>query len=220
MRIAKYIHSCLLVENGNDKILFDPGKFSFVEGLVKPEVFRDLSAIILTHQHPDHVDDDSLKKILENNHSATVVANTEIQSRLSKEGIPAELLEDGSREVGSITLKAVAARHAKILDAAAPQNTAYIVNDALLHPGDSFDQALDAYQGVRILALPVMAPWTTELEVAEFAGRMLPQQIIPIHDGYAKDFFLEQRYENFEKHFSRLGIRFHRMNKPGDFIEV
>jgi len=34
MRITKYIHSCLLIENESDKILFDPGLFSFVEGKV------------------------------------------------------------------------------------------------------------------------------------------------------------------------------------------
>ena len=37
MRISKYIHACLLVEKGADKILFDPGKFSFIEGLVSKE---------------------------------------------------------------------------------------------------------------------------------------------------------------------------------------
>lgn len=30
MRVSKYIHACLLVEDGDDKILFDPGKFSLL----------------------------------------------------------------------------------------------------------------------------------------------------------------------------------------------
>ena len=33
MRVSKYIHACLLVEDGDDKILFDPERFSFIEGL-------------------------------------------------------------------------------------------------------------------------------------------------------------------------------------------
>lgn len=65
-----------------------------------------------------------------------------------------------------------------------------------------------------------MAPWTTELEIEAFAHRISPEQIIPIHDGYAKDFFLKQRYANFEKHFSKSGIKFHSTGKPGDFMEV
>jgi ribonuclease BN (tRNA processing enzyme) len=56
-----------LIEKDRDKILFDPGKFSFVEGRVRPEQFQQLSAVILTHQHPDHVDDEALKQIMANN---------------------------------------------------------------------------------------------------------------------------------------------------------
>lgn len=220
MRISKFIHSCLLVEEGRDKILFDPGKFSFVEDLVKPEQFENLSAVVLTHQHPDHVDDDALRKILDNNASAVVLTNTELKARLKEKGLEAELFETGKRALGKFNLEAFDAPHAQVLGSEPPQNTAYLINDILLHPGDSFAKSLDTKSGTRILALPLMAPWTTELEVAEFARRMKPQQLIPIHDGYAKDFFLEQRYENFHKHFAPQGIQFHRLNKPGDSVNV
>ncbi len=189
--------------------------------MVKPDTFRDLSAVILTHQHPDHVDDAALKKILENNRAAIVITNTEIKSRLDKEGVvAAEVLEDGSRAIGNFTVKALVAQHAPILNAVLPQNIAYVVNNTLLHPGDSFASSLDAWKSIPVLALPIMAPWMTELEVAEFARRMSPQKIIPVHDGYAKDFFLQQRYENYQKYFSPLGIDFQWLDKPGDSIEV
>lgn len=220
MRILKYIHSCLLLEEGGDKILFDPGKFSFVEGVVEPDAFQDLSAIIITHQHPDHVDDDALKKIVGNTPAAVVITNAEIKSRLAEQGVTAELLEDGSRSVGGFNVEAVTAEHAPILNAERPRNVAYRVNRKLLHPGDSFDRSLDAWKGTPILALPIMAPWTTELEVAEFALRMAPQRIIPIHDGYAKEFFLRQRHENFQKYFAKQGIDFYSLDKPGDSVEA
>lgn len=220
MRVSKYIHACLLVEDGDDKILFDPGKFSFVEGLVKPEDFRDLSAIILTHRHPDHLDDEALKKIMGNNPSAAVLTNAEIEMQLRPLGIAAEVFESGRRAAGKFSLEAVAAEHAPILNAETPRNIAYVIGGRLLHPGDSFDHSLDAYRGIELLALPIMAPWTTELEVAEFARRIAPKQVIPIHDGYAKEFFLKQRYENFGKYFSQLGISFHPVGEPGESIEV
>lgn len=220
MRISKYIHSCLLVEKGADKILFDPGKFSFVEGLVKPDQFEHLSAVILTHQHPDHVDDDALAKILDNNSSAVVLTNTQIQTRLAAKEIAAQVFETGARTVGGFKLEAFDAPHAPILGSEPPQNTAYVVDGQLLHPGDSFADSLLARKETQTLALPIMAPWTTELEVAEFARRMSPRTIIPIHDGYAKDFFLQSRYENFQKHFSQQGVQFQWMNKPGDFVDL
>ncbi len=49
MKISKYIHSCLLLEKQGFKLLIDPGKFSFAEGLVKPADFKDVDAIIITH---------------------------------------------------------------------------------------------------------------------------------------------------------------------------
>jgi L-ascorbate metabolism protein UlaG (beta-lactamase superfamily) len=220
MRVSKYVHACLLIEDGDDKILFDPGKFSFVEGLVKPDDFRDLSAVVLTHRHPDHVDDDALVKIVANNPKAVVLTNAEIEAQLSPKGIVAEVFETGRRTVGRFDLEAVAAEHAPILNAETPQNIAYVVGGRLLHPGDSFDHSLDVYNGIELLALPVMAPWTTELEVAEFARRISPRQLVPIHDGYAKEFFLKQRYENFQKYFAELGIKFHPMGRPGESVEV
>lgn len=34
MRVSKYIHSCLLIESDGDRLLIDPGKFSFSDGRV------------------------------------------------------------------------------------------------------------------------------------------------------------------------------------------
>ncbi len=90
MKISKYIHSCLLLEKDNDKILFDPGLFTFVEGKVKPNQFQDLTAIILTHCHPDHIDNESLKQIIENNPDVVVLANGEIQTKLAEKKINVE----------------------------------------------------------------------------------------------------------------------------------
>jgi L-ascorbate metabolism protein UlaG (beta-lactamase superfamily) len=220
MRISKYIHSCLLIEKGKDKILFDPGKFSFIEGLVKPEQFEHLSAIVLTHQHPDHIDDEALAKILSNNASAGVLANTEIRTRLAQKGIATEVFETGTRALGSFMLAAFDAPHAPLLNATTPQNTAYLVDNSFLHPGDSFSDRLDAVKNTSALALPVMAPWNTELEVAAFADRIRPRQIIPIHDGYVKDFFRRLRYDNYENYFSKQGIEFLRLDQPGASVEV
>lgn len=220
MRISKYVHSCLLLEKAAGKLLFDPGTFSFAEGAVKAEQFRDLTAILITHAHPDHLEEAALKTILANNSSATVFANSDVQRQLSKKGIAAEVFESGSRNVGDFEVTALAAAHAETLGAAPPQNTAYLVDGIFLNPGDSFAKSLDAKAGTLVLALPIMAPWNTELEVAEFAQRMQPQRIIPIHDGYAKDFFLRGRYENYTKFFAQQGMRFEPLPRPGDAIEV
>jgi L-ascorbate metabolism protein UlaG (beta-lactamase superfamily) len=219
MRVFKYIHSCLLVEEGEEKILFDPGIFSFVEGKVHPETFKDVSMIILTHQHPDHVDISALKTILARS-GATVMTNTEGKTALAKENIEVRVLEEGNYQTKNFTIRALAAEHEKILSPTLPQNTAYVINDAFLNPGDSFATLLSPLKGIRVLALPVMAPWNTELAVAQFAETMAPHMVIPVHDGYAKDFFLKQRYENYEKYFSNRSITFQPMKDPGDSVDI
>ena len=219
MRISKYIHSCLLVEEGDDKILFDPGIFSFVEGKVSPATFKDVSTVVITHPHPDHVDIPSLKKILANS-KASVVTNTEGKTALEKEQIQAIVLEEGDYQTRNFTLHAIAATHEKILAPTLPQNTAYVVNDMLLNPGDSFASHLSTLKGIKALALPVMAPWTTDVEMAEFARTMAPQIVIPVHDGYVKDFFLKLRYDVYESYFSSLNITLQRMYNPGDVVEL
>jgi L-ascorbate metabolism protein UlaG (beta-lactamase superfamily) len=219
MRISKYIHSCVLVEDGDARLLFDPGKFTFLEGKVKPESFEGLSAIVITHQHPDHMDEPALKTLVERNPSAVVLANARIREQLAKSGIEVEVFESGSRTVAGCVLEAIAAEHAEILNAERPVNVAYVVNGRFLHPGDSFDRALDGRNGIEVLALPVMAPWNTELAVAEFARRLAPKTVFPIHDGYAKDFFLQSRYDNFAKYFAKHGIEFVPLQEPGASLE-
>ena len=219
MRISKYIHSCLLVEEGDDKILFDPGIFSFVEGKVSPATFKDVSTVVITHPHPDHVDIPSLKKILANS-KASVVTNTEGKTALEKEQIQAIVLEEGDYQTRNFTLHAIAATHEKILAPTLPQNTAYVVNGMLLNPGDSFASHLSTLKGIKALALPVMAPWTTDVEMAQFARTMAPQIVIPVHDGYVKDFFLKLRYDVYESYFSSLNITLQRMYNPGDAVEL
>jgi L-ascorbate metabolism protein UlaG (beta-lactamase superfamily) len=220
MKITKYIHSCLLVEEGTDKILFDPGKFSFVEGLVKPDDFKHLSAIVLTHYHPDHIDEDALEKIIKNNPDAELLANMEIHEKLAKKEIDVRVFEAGSILFGNASMEALDAPHEKVLADSIPQNTAYVLNDLLVHPGDSLSENVLAKKGTRVLALPLMAPWGTELQIFDFAVKMQPEIVIPIHDGFAKDFFLKARHENFEKFLKEKGIQFKALGKPGDSVVI
>ncbi|MGI8772047.1 MAG: MBL fold metallo-hydrolase [Acidobacteriaceae bacterium] len=220
MRISKYIHSCLLVEEGRDKLLFDPGKFSFVEKRVSPEQFLDLTAIIVTHGHPDHLEWDALTQIVARNPAAVVLTNAEVEAQMAAKQMTASIFETGTRAVGGFEVTAMDAPHAWILGSQPPQNTAYLLNGAFLNPGDSFDESLFARAGTRVLALPVMAPWATELQAAAFAAQMKPRQIVPLHDGQARDFFIDQRYATFQKHFAEHGMRFEMMKKVGDSVEI
>ena len=247
MRVQKFLHSCLLLEKGNSRILFDPGKFSFMGsgvepcahvekehhpaaeaapvlsqgGVVRPTDFTNLNAVIITHSHPDHMDDEALKVIVENNPDAILLGNAGIASALQAKGLKVELFEEGSRQIGGFKIDAYEARHEKIVAAQIPPNTAYVIDDRLLNPGDSYAYSLDSLRGkFEVLALPVMAPWCTEMDAVGFAARMNARRVLPIHDGYVKDFFLRMRYDNYERHFSEQGVKFERLDRAGVCVEV
>jgi len=58
MKLTHLGHACLLVETGGARLLIDPGTMSTFEDV------RDLDAVLVTHQHPDHVDASRLMALL------------------------------------------------------------------------------------------------------------------------------------------------------------
>jgi L-ascorbate metabolism protein UlaG (beta-lactamase superfamily) len=219
MKISKYLHSCLVFELDGFKLLFDPGKFSFAERLVKPEMFADVNAIIITHVHPDHLDTEVLKSIVDLT-GAHVYTNQQVSSVLENTGIQHTVWEDGVYNLGPFKLKAITVVHELILDNPLPQMLGFIINDRVLHPVDSMEKSLLRYEGIDLLIMVTMAPFSNELTITGFADKLQPKQILPVHDGYAKDFFIKQRYEAYSKHFEKRHIKFNPIYKVGDSITI
>ena len=70
MRITHLGHACLLVEMADRRILIDPGAFAGdLSGV------RDLDAVVVTHQHPDHLDVDRFPGLVDANPSAQVLCD-------------------------------------------------------------------------------------------------------------------------------------------------
>jgi len=219
MKISKYLHSCLVFELDGYKLLFDPGKFTFAEGLVTPEVFADVNSIIITHIHPDHLDTDNLKKIADLS-KASIYTNAQVGEALQKHGVTHTVWHDGSHQLGPFKLEAIPVIHEPILDNPLPQMTGFLINDKVLHPVDSMEEALLKYQGIELLIMVTMAPFANELRITDFADRLQPKQILPVHDGYAKEFFIKQRYEAYDKHFEKRGIKFNHIYQIGDNLTI
>jgi len=84
LKITKYGHSCLHVVDGSASILIDPGSFS--QGF---ETLSGLTAVLITHQHADHVDQQRLTGLLRANPDATLYADGDSAEVLSGAGITA-----------------------------------------------------------------------------------------------------------------------------------
>ena len=180
MRVTHLGHSCLLVEIADRRVLIDPGGFSPAF-----EEVRDLDAVVITHQHADHVDQDRLPALLRGNRAAAVHADPQTAELISTAGADVMVLRHGEPvELGPLTISPVGELHA-INHAGVPRCTNVGVvlradgEPSLYHPGDAYDG--DPGQ-VDLLAVPVNAPWAKVSESIDFVRRVAPTGFIPIHD--------------------------------------
>src|SRR4051794_4479438 len=131
MRITKYGHSCLQIEDGPANVLIDPGSFS--KGF---ETVTDLTAVLITHQHADHADLDRLPAVLEANPGARVWADVGSTKVLVDKGIEATPVQAGDEIDVGIDVTVYGRDHALIhADVPVIPNAAYLIGGRLLHPG-------------------------------------------------------------------------------------
>lgn len=175
MQITKYGHSCLLVTDGDARLLLDPGSFS--AGF---EEVSGLTAVLITHQHADHVDHDRLPALLERNPEAVLHADEATAAQLAEAGLPARAVHEGDVLDLGTRVRVVGRDHAVIHpDIPLVPNTGYLVAERFFHPGDSFTRP-DAE--VEILGLPTGAPWLKMSEAVDFLRAVRPRVGVPIHE--------------------------------------
>lgn len=176
MRLTHHGHACLLIHTDSARLLIDPGTFS--TGF---ESERDLTAVLITHQHLDHLDPDRLPALLAANPGAEVIADRASAAQLAELGITARAVEPGERiELGGAVVETVGGEHAVIHpDLPVPPNVGYLVDGTLLHPGDSFHVP---DRPVEVLALPTGAPWLKASEAIDYLRAVGPRLAVPIHE--------------------------------------
>ena len=179
MQLTHFGHSCILAEFGDTRILFDPGTFAHgFEGIT------GLSAILITHQHPDHVDAARLPGLIDGNPDAALYTDSQTAAQLDA---PFQAVHAGDElTVGGLTIRALGGKHAVIHpEIPVIENLSYLIGDAdhrarLMHPGDALfvpDEPVD------VLAAPAAAPWMKISEAIEYLRAVAPRRAVPIHQG-------------------------------------
>lgn len=173
----------------------DPGSFSTLQSEA-----QNIRAILITHEHSDHLHIESLKKVLENNPEAVVITNTTVGKFLQEAGISfTKVEEDQKYNLDGVEIVGFGNTHAEIYEQYGQvQNTGYMI-DTLCYPGDSFN--LPASKVVEVLALPVAGPWMRMKDAINYAKIIKPRVAFPVHDGFIHDWaaFLWRLPENLLK---------------------
>lgn len=173
MKITKFGHSCILLDDGQTKLLIDPGAWSQL-----PELSVD--GVIITHAHQDHFTLEKLQA-LEWQSEPKIITNSEVKTELEKNSLTCDIVEAGQETIiGSIRIQAFGNQHAIIHpDLPTFQNTGYLINEKFFHPGDALEVPT---MPVEFLFLPVSAPWSKIQETLDYITILKPKYVFPIHD--------------------------------------
>ncbi len=210
MKLTKFQHACFVIENENNSVIIDPG--SFTHDLIIP---AKLTAIVVTHGHPDHCDPVLIARLLQDNPKITLIAHESITTKFTGSAVQAVTANEIVR-IGHIELKFVGGAHETIAEnITIPPNLGVIINSQLYYPGDSF---FIPEQPIKVLALPVSAPWLKFSESLNFMNTIKPQFAFPTHDQILSSdgqMLTDRLFENAAKN---NGITYERIN--GTTIEI
>ncbi|TDC81740.1 MBL fold metallo-hydrolase [Micromonospora sp. KC606] len=177
MQVTKYAHSCLRIDHDGGVLVVDPGVFGDAA-----RALDGADAVLITHEHPDHLDVEALTRRLEKN-AVPVHGPASLAAVL---GDAAEALTPvtpgDSFTAAGIPVRVVGGRHAVIHpDIPVVENVGYLLDGRVYHPGD----ALHVPSGVEVdtLFAPVHAPWSKFAEVVDFIRAVAPRRAYALHDG-------------------------------------
>jgi L-ascorbate metabolism protein UlaG (beta-lactamase superfamily) len=195
MRITKYLHSCLLIEEQEKTILIDPGEYTYNAKIFPLASLENLDAIFITHEHADHCSIPFLKELIAQFPTVQLVTTESLVTKLKEEQINAtvELPDFATAEI---------IPHEDVVIAVPPENLQFTFFGKLTHPGDSHHIKTTA----PILALPIQAPWGSFANALKLAESLSPKYIIPIHDWHWKDEVRKGMYQRATEYLEQSGI--------------
>lgn len=182
--LTKFANACVRLEKNGRRIVIDPGEFS------DPSTALDAAEhVLITHEHPDHLEQDAVLTWLASAKSATVFA-PEVPARLLRERALAAGADErqiiavgaGERfECAGFSVRTVGGQHA-VIHRSIPvvQNVGFIVDGLVYHPGDSFIVPEGPVPDT--VLVPLSGPWSNMSDMVDFIIAVRPRQVIPVHE--------------------------------------
>ena len=190
----------------NRTVLFDPGAMSTVD----VDSLQFLDDIVITHEHGDHIDMDTIKKLAGKFPEVRILTTNAIVEQLKEQGITATTEPPEGMQLFTSPHENVEPLFPT------PEQIGVHYLDKLSHPGDG----LSFSETKEILALPVQAPWQkgTPVDAFQKAVELKPKYVIPIHDWHWRDEARESIYAGLEKALAKEGITFIKAKNGEAFI--
>ena len=180
MLLTKLGHSCVRLVKDDARLVIDPGVWS------GPDVLAGASAILVTHEHNDHLDDGAVRAALTADPGLQLWANETVAGQFDLFGARVHAVRHGDTfSAAGFDVRVYGTDHA-VIDRVIPviRNTGFLVDGAVFHPGDSFTVPAEP---VPVLLVPVTAPWLKFGEVADYIRMVRPERGFWIHDALVND---------------------------------
>jgi L-ascorbate metabolism protein UlaG (beta-lactamase superfamily) len=212
MELIKYGHACVVLVDGERRLVVDPGAFT------DPSALDGASAVLVTHEHPDHFVADRLRAAMDADPALEIWTNSSVAGQLEGLGGRVHVVGHGDAvSVAGFDVHVHGELHAQIHpEIPRVKNIGFLVDGQVFHPGDALTVPDEP---VPTLLLPVHAPWSKASEVIDYVRAVHADQAYAVHDGLLNDTglglmggLLGERGPGTPTPFSRLA--------PGDSVEL
>ena len=210
MKITKFAHACLKLENESSTIWIDPGNFT------ADFVPQKAEAVVITHLHDDHCHRPNIEKLLALNPDTKIFSTAEVATKL--QGLDVTMVQHGDlHQIGSFDLEFFGDLHQEIhRSIPLVQNTAVMVNRRFYYPGDSYTPP--EYQP-EILAVPASAPWLKIADVIDYLNLVKPKKAFPTHNALLSEIGHDLQNSRIKQVVGENAGEF-RYLQPGDSWEL
>jgi L-ascorbate metabolism protein UlaG (beta-lactamase superfamily) len=182
VKLTKYEHACVTVEKDGASFVIDPGAFSQDAA----QIIAGAGAILLTHEHFDHVNEAAINAALGERPDLRVYAPAALAETFAAHADQFTAVSAGDElKIAGFTITVHGRMHAVIhADFPPVVNVGYLIDDAVYHPGDAYfvpDPPVDT------LLLPTSGPWMKIGEAADYVREVRPRRVVQIHEMLLSD---------------------------------
>lgn len=177
LTITRGVHATAIIASPTTTVVVDPGFFGY------PDNVHEMAAVLVTHDHFDHVDLPSLVASLRRNPALQVYAPTPLALEEFSDQVHI-IAEDDTFTVGDLTVRVVGKEQAVAdLDDDVIVNVGYLIADTILHPGDARPELM----GVDTMFTALAAPWQNNPQLQGYLRKVQPRRVIGLHDATLSD---------------------------------
>ncbi|GAA4189112.1 MBL fold metallo-hydrolase [Streptosporangium oxazolinicum] len=212
MRLTKFGHACVRLEKDDSVLVIDPGSFS------EESALDGAQAVLITHEHFDHVDADRLRRAAGTNPSLEIWTNEGVAATLTDVPAKIQVVRQGDAfDTAGFGVRVVGEWHApNHPDLPIVRNVGFLVDEEVFYPGDAFTPP-----GVEVptLLVPTNAPWMKASEMIEYLRQVRPARAFSTHDGLLNDLGLRLVDMWLEMESDRQKADMRRL-KPGESVTL